>query len=92
MAPATRKNDQDAPSPGGERQVELKAQLPKFKGKCDEDVRQWRFEDETLCRINGDDAADGNHTLPLIAGTAMEEPASGGFLFWASRTSADEQT
>ncbi|ETN08338.1 hypothetical protein PPTG_22999 [Phytophthora nicotianae INRA-310] len=90
MAPATRKNDQDAPSPGGERQVELKAQL--FKGKRDEDVRQWRFEDETLCRINGDDAAYDNHTLSLIAGTATEEPASGWFLFWASRTSVDEQT
>ncbi|ETP37218.1 hypothetical protein F442_14962 [Phytophthora nicotianae P10297] len=31
MAPATRKNDQDAPSPGGERQVELKAQLVQLR-------------------------------------------------------------
>ncbi|KAE9300066.1 hypothetical protein PF001_g15135 [Phytophthora fragariae] len=75
MAPATRKNDHDAPAADGERQAELEAQLaqlraeivalqatsraprppptepkprvpsglPKFKGKRDEDVRQWLF-------------------------------------------------
>ncbi|OWZ03003.1 hypothetical protein PHMEG_00025337, partial [Phytophthora megakarya] len=66
--------------------------LPKFKGKRDEDARQWLFEVETLCRINGHDATSNNDTLPAVAGTAMEEPASGWFLFWASRTPAEEQT
>ncbi|ETI29744.1 hypothetical protein F443_23138 [Phytophthora nicotianae P1569] len=123
MAPATRKNDPDAP-PGGERQAELEAQLtqlragitalqannqaqrqppleskarvpsglPKFKAKRDDDVRQWLFQVETLCRINGHNATDDNYTLPWIAGTAMEEPASGWFLFWASKTPTDMQT
>ncbi|GMG15839.1 unnamed protein product [Phytophthora fragariaefolia] len=45
-----------------------------------------------LCRINGHDASDSNATMPAIAGTSMEEPASGWFLFWASRTPAEEQT
>ncbi|KAG6609080.1 uncharacterized protein IUM83_13484 [Phytophthora cinnamomi] len=66
--------------------------LPKFKGKRDEDVHQWLFQVETLCRINSHDATDSNDTLAAIAGTAMEEPASGWFLFWASRTAAEEQT
>ncbi|ETN06982.1 hypothetical protein PPTG_12952 [Phytophthora nicotianae INRA-310] len=93
MAPATRKNDPDAP-PGGERQAELEAQptqlraeitalqannqtqrqppleskarvpsgLPKFKGKRDDDVRQWLFQVETLCRINGHNATDDNYS------------------------------
>ncbi|GMF15818.1 unnamed protein product [Phytophthora lilii] len=66
--------------------------MPKFKGKRGEDVRQWLFQVETLCRINGHDASNTNETLPSIAGTAMEEPASGWFLFWASRTPAEEET
>lgn len=50
--------------------------LPKFKGKRDEDVRQWLFQVETLCRIHGPNATDNNETMPAIPGTAMEEPAS----------------
>ncbi|ETK72762.1 hypothetical protein L917_19950, partial [Phytophthora nicotianae] len=51
--------------------------LPKFKGKRDDDVRQWLFQVETLCRINGHDATDDNYMLPSISGTVMEESASG---------------
>ncbi|POM64578.1 Hypothetical protein PHPALM_19875 [Phytophthora palmivora] len=97
MAPETHKNDHDAPTADGERQAELEAQLAQlrteiFKRKRDEDVRQWLFEVETLCRINGHDVTDSNDTLPAISITSMEEPASGWFLFWASRTPAEEQT
>ncbi|GMF18456.1 unnamed protein product [Phytophthora fragariaefolia] len=66
--------------------------LPKFKGKRGEDVRQWLFQVETLCRIHCHDGDNDNTTLQSIARTAMEDPASGWFLFWASRTPAEEQS
>ncbi|GMF46616.1 unnamed protein product [Phytophthora fragariaefolia] len=78
--------------PPTESKPRVPSGLLKFKGKRDEDVRQWIFQVETLCRINGHDATDSNATMPAIAGTSMEEPASGWFLFWASRTPAEEQT
>ncbi|KAG3182127.1 hypothetical protein PC128_g14825 [Phytophthora cactorum] len=81
----------DRPPPS-ESKPRILTFLPKFKGRRGEDVRQWLFQIDTLCRINGHDASDANVTLPAIAGTSMEEPASGWFLFWASRTPAEEQT
>ncbi|GMF47039.1 unnamed protein product [Phytophthora fragariaefolia] len=66
--------------------------LPKFKGMCGEDVRQMPFQVGTLCRIHGHNGDDDNTTLPSIAGTAMEDPTSGWFVFWASRTHTEEQT
>ncbi|GMF47048.1 unnamed protein product [Phytophthora fragariaefolia] len=58
--------------------------LPKSKGKYGEDVRHWLFQVETLCSIHGHDGDGDNTTHPSIAGAAMEDPASGWFLFWAS--------
>ncbi|GMF38471.1 unnamed protein product [Phytophthora fragariaefolia] len=89
---ALQATNQAPPPPPTESKPRIPSDLPKFKGKRDEDVRQWLFQVETLCRINSHDATDSNATLPAIAGTSMEEPASGWFLFWASRTPAEEQT
>ncbi|POM76852.1 LOW QUALITY PROTEIN: Hypothetical protein PHPALM_5868 [Phytophthora palmivora] len=85
MAPTTRSQTQDNPTGKEGNQAELEAQLgqraqiprvltgqPIFKGKRDEDVRQWLFQVETPCYIH--------------------EPASGWFLFWASRTPPEQQT
>ncbi|KAE8912275.1 hypothetical protein PF006_g17511 [Phytophthora fragariae] len=44
--------------PPPESKPRVPSGLPKFKGKRDEDVRQWLFQVETLCRINGHDATD----------------------------------
>ncbi|GMF53573.1 unnamed protein product [Phytophthora fragariaefolia] len=91
--PATlRANRQVQPARPTETRPRVPSGLPKFKGKRGEDVRQWLFQVETLCRIHGHDGDNANTTLPSIAGTAMEDPASGWFLFWASRTPAEEQT
>ncbi|GMF33902.1 unnamed protein product [Phytophthora fragariaefolia] len=65
--------------------------LPKFKGKRGEVVRQWLFQMKTLCRIHGHDGGNDNTALPSITGTAMKDPASGWFPFWASRTPAEAQ-
>ncbi|EGZ28910.1 hypothetical protein PHYSODRAFT_258166 [Phytophthora sojae] len=84
--------NQAARATSGDHKPRVPSGLPKFKGKRDEDVRQWLFQVETLCRIHGHDASDENDTLPSIAGMAMEELASGWFLFWALRTPAEDQT
>ncbi|GMF44477.1 unnamed protein product [Phytophthora fragariaefolia] len=90
---ATRRtNRQVQPARPTEPRPRVPSGLPKFKGKLGEDVRQWHFQVKTLCRIHGHDGDNDNTTLPSIAGTAMEDPASGWFLFWASRTLAEEQT
>lgn len=75
-----------------EIQLRVPSNLPKFKGRRGDDVRQWLLQVETLCRIHGHDPTDDNKVMPSIAGTAMEDPASGWFLFWASHTSAENQT
>ncbi|KAE9092239.1 hypothetical protein PF010_g17883 [Phytophthora fragariae] len=49
--------------PPPESKPRVPSGLPKFKGKRDEDVRQWLFQVETLCRINGHDATDS--TAPV---------------------------
>ncbi|GMF11563.1 unnamed protein product [Phytophthora lilii] len=87
-----RASRQDRPTKAAETKSRFPSSMPKFKGNRGEDVRQWLFQVETLCRIHDHDASDDNATLPAIAGTAMEDPASGWFLFWASRTPAEEQT
>ncbi|KAG2888211.1 hypothetical protein PC114_g18478 [Phytophthora cactorum] len=81
----------DRPPPS-ESKPRVPTFLPKFKGRRGEDVRKWLSQIDKLCRINGHDASNANVTVPSIAGTSMEEPASGWFLFWASRTPAEEQT
>ncbi|KAG3081488.1 hypothetical protein PI124_g11048 [Phytophthora idaei] len=89
---ALQANNQGQHSASRDPKPRVPSGMPKFKGKRDEDVRQWLFQVETLCRTHGHNATDANDTLPAIAGTAMEEPASGWFLFWASRTPTEGQT
>ncbi|GMF35531.1 unnamed protein product [Phytophthora fragariaefolia] len=55
---------------------------------CASGSSKWR----RCAAIRGRNVCGDNETLPAIAGTAMEDPASGWFLFWASRTPAEEQT
>jgi hypothetical protein len=66
--------------------------LPKFTGKRGEDVREWLFQIENACRINGILIEDTSTRLPGIAGSAMEKPASGWFLHWSSTTRSEEHT
>ncbi|KAE9092587.1 hypothetical protein PF007_g18429 [Phytophthora fragariae] len=66
--------------------------LPKFTGKRGEDVREWLFQIENACRINGIPIEDASARLPGIAGSAMEKPASGWFLHWSSTTRSEEHT
>ena len=66
--------------------------LPKFTGKRGEDAREWLFQIENACRINGMLIEDTNTRLPGIAGSAMEKPASGWFLHWSSTTRSEEHT
>ncbi|GMF41523.1 unnamed protein product [Phytophthora fragariaefolia] len=57
-----------------------------------EDVREWQFQVENACRINGFVIQDENSRLPEIAGSVMVKPASGWFLHWASTTRVEELT
>ncbi|KAE9038856.1 hypothetical protein PR002_g5787 [Phytophthora rubi] len=66
--------------------------LPKFTGKRGEVVREWLFQIENACRINGILIEDTSTRLPGIAGSAMEKPASGWFLHWSSTTRNEENT
>ncbi|OWY91176.1 hypothetical protein PHMEG_00040357, partial [Phytophthora megakarya] len=66
--------------------------LPKFTGKRGEDVREWLFQIENACRINGIIIEDSSTRLPGIAGSAMDKPASGWFLHWSSTTKSEEHT
>ncbi|GMF19298.1 unnamed protein product [Phytophthora fragariaefolia] len=66
--------------------------LPKFTVKRGEGVREWLFQVENACRINGFVFQDENTRLPGIAGSATEKPASGWFLQWASTTRVEEHT
>uniref|UniRef100_H3GWM8 CCHC-type domain-containing protein n=1 Tax=Phytophthora ramorum TaxID=164328 RepID=H3GWM8_PHYRM len=66
--------------------------LPKFTGKRGEDVREWLFQVENACRINGIAIEDASTRLPGIAGSAMEKPASGWFLHWSSTIRNEEHT
>ncbi|GMF16032.1 unnamed protein product [Phytophthora fragariaefolia] len=76
-----RTNRQGQPARPTETRPRVPSGPPKFKGKRGEDVRQWFFQVETLCRIHSHDGGNDNTRLPSIAGTAMEDPASGWFLF-----------
>uniref|UniRef100_H3GZY4 CCHC-type domain-containing protein n=1 Tax=Phytophthora ramorum TaxID=164328 RepID=H3GZY4_PHYRM len=66
--------------------------LPKFTGKRGKDVREWLFQVENACRINGIAIEDASTRLPGIAGSAMEKPASGWFLHWSSTIRNEEHT
>ncbi|OWZ24220.1 hypothetical protein PHMEG_000798 [Phytophthora megakarya] len=66
--------------------------LPKFTGKREEDVREWLFQRENACRINGILIEDSTARLPGITGSAMEKPASEDFLHWSSTTRSMENT
>jgi hypothetical protein len=72
--------------------VRVPSNLPKFTGTKNEDVREWLFQIENACRINGIVITDNNQRIPGIAGSAMEKPAAGWFLYWSSTTSVEEQT
>ncbi|KAG6616665.1 Pol protein [Phytophthora cinnamomi] len=56
--------------------------LPKFTGNSGDDVREWLFQIENACRINGIQIDDASVRLPGIAGSAMEKPTSGWFLHY----------
>ncbi|KAE8993277.1 hypothetical protein PR002_g20293 [Phytophthora rubi] len=66
--------------------------LPKFTGKRGEDVREFLFQIENACRINGILIEDTSTRLPGITGSAMEKTASGWFLHWSSTTRNEEHT
>ncbi|KAE9063447.1 hypothetical protein PF010_g28988, partial [Phytophthora fragariae] len=66
--------------------------LPKFTGKRGEDVREWLFQIENACRINGILIEDTSTRLPGIAGSAMKKPASRWFLHWSSTTRNEKHT
>ncbi|KAJ8569032.1 hypothetical protein ON010_g6230 [Phytophthora cinnamomi] len=66
--------------------------LPKVTGKRGEDVREWLFQIEDACRINGIQIDDASVRLPGIAGSAVEKPASRWFLHWSSTTRSEEHT
>ncbi|OWZ17101.1 LOW QUALITY PROTEIN: Pol Polyprotein [Phytophthora megakarya] len=59
--------------------------LSKFTGKRGEDVREWLFQIENACRINGIQVEGASARLSGIAGSAMEKPAS-------STTRSEEDT
>ena len=66
--------------------------LPSFKGKREEDVRQWMFQIENICSLHGHQIKNENTQLPSIAGSAMEDPASGWYLNWATSLPMEHQT
>lgn len=66
--------------------------MPKFRGKKGDDVRQWLFQVTTACRIHNHVIDDDNRTLPEIASTALEPPASGWYLHWSSITQDSDKT
>jgi hypothetical protein len=72
--------------------VRVPTNLPKFTGTRNEDVREWLFQIENACRIHGITISDNSPRLPGIAGSAMEKPAAGWFLYWSSTTPISEQT
>ncbi|GMF28563.1 unnamed protein product [Phytophthora fragariaefolia] len=55
-----RANRQVQPARPTETRPRVPSGLPKFKGKRGEDVRQWLFQVETLCRIHGHDGDNDN--------------------------------
>ncbi|KAG6616516.1 uncharacterized protein IUM83_13077 [Phytophthora cinnamomi] len=61
--------------------------LPKFTGNRGDDVREWLFQIQNACRINGIQIDDASVRL-----SAMEKPASGWFLHWSSTTRSEEYT
>ncbi|KAE9055859.1 hypothetical protein PF010_g31990, partial [Phytophthora fragariae] len=63
--------------------TQVPSNLPKFTGKRGGDVREWLFQIENACRINGNLIEDTSTRLPGIAGSALEKPASGWFLHWS---------
>ena len=72
--------------------AKVPSNLPKFNGKKGTDARQWLFDIENVCKINGHIISNNNLTLPGIAGTAMQTPANGFFQHWATSTPAEKQT
>ena len=69
----------------------IPTKLPSFKGKRGEDVRQWLFQIENICRLHGHPIHGDNHQLASIAGSAMEDPASGWYLNWATSVPIEMQ-
>ncbi|POM67201.1 Hypothetical protein PHPALM_16846 [Phytophthora palmivora] len=79
--------DQAARAPSVETKPRVSTGFTKFKGNA-----MKTYANGSLCRIHGHDATNDNPTLPASTGTAMEESASGWFLFWAPRTLPEQQT
>ncbi|DBA03988.1 TPA: hypothetical protein N0F65_010641 [Lagenidium giganteum] len=67
------------------------ANIPKFTGKRGEDAREWLFQVEKICRAHSFEVKDDNSRLPGIAGSAMERPALGWFLYWLWTTIPKER-
>ncbi len=72
--------------------AKVPSNLPKFNGKKGTDARQWLFDIENVCKINGHIISEDNLALPGIAGTAMQTPANGFFQHWATSTPMEQQT
>ena len=75
-----------------ERKHRVPTDLPKFKGKRNNDVHQWLFQIENACRMYGHPIEDASRTLCLIAGSAMADPASVWFLHWSMFNPVEDQT
>ncbi|DAZ96859.1 TPA: hypothetical protein N0F65_008290, partial [Lagenidium giganteum] len=86
-------SQQDTHGPGSASTyaARVPTNLPSFCGRRQDDVRQWLFHVETMCKIHAHDVCDDNAMLPAIAGLAVAEPASGWFLNWANTVPPEKQ-
>jgi hypothetical protein len=55
-----------------ENNLRVLNKLSKFKRNRGDDVRQWLYQVETLCRIHGHDLTDDNAAIPSISRTAVK--------------------
>ncbi|KAE8969438.1 hypothetical protein PR001_g27502 [Phytophthora rubi] len=68
-------------TPVTDERAHASAQQPaNVHDKRGEDVREWMFQIENACRINGILIEETSTRLPGIAESAMEKPVSGWFL------------
>ncbi|OWZ09584.1 hypothetical protein PHMEG_00017691 [Phytophthora megakarya] len=66
------------------------ADRSKFTSKRGDIAREWLFQIENACRINGIHVESASVRLPGITRSAMEKPASGWFLHWSLTTRTEE--
>ncbi|DBA00051.1 TPA: hypothetical protein N0F65_003717, partial [Lagenidium giganteum] len=87
---APEKYDTPVPGSASTYAARVPTNLSSFRGRRQDDVRQWLFHVETMCKIHAHDICDDNAILPAIAGLAVLEPASGWFLNWANTVPPEE--